>query len=170
MKPLGLRTLAADRYRLTWDPAKQDEGRDSWLIRIPCRRGAFIAVHSDRLLSAFTKTRGMAEKMLAIPDVSAHQHGDVEAIVTFPPESLEAVAGMLQARVKRHVVLTDEQRQAKRAHMLRIRARNPNVRSAFQGVGHEGGPGGDSQGLQGASLGRERSQTAPTDSQAEGAV
>lgn len=135
MTPLNLRQIAAGRYRTSWDPATEMDGKDQWLARIPCRRGGFIGVHSDRLLCAYTQQRGLHARLLAIQDVTARQHGDTELIVTFPPERLDAVAEVLRAR--RAIQLSDEERDRRSARMRRVRV-DPRMKTPTQtDVGHE---------------------------------
>jgi hypothetical protein len=115
-----LKAFAGDRYRVALDPSAEDDPRSErlWLYRIPCRYG-FISVHGEDTLAASTDRRGLIRRLVALEGVRVHQRGDREARVLFPPGRLDSVAGLLRAR--RRVRLSPEERERRRAQILRAR-------------------------------------------------
>ncbi len=108
---IDLKKFAGVRYRMTLDEsAELDTAHESrtWYYRIPCKYG-FIAVHGPETLSASTSRRIMAGRLAALPGVKVRQRGDSEVTITFPPDCLDAVAALLQARRRRQ--LSPDQRE-----------------------------------------------------------
>lgn len=111
-KPIDLKAIADRRYRITYDPSRAIDGsRESqlWYARIPCRYG-FIGVRGASKLLAYCKATRVIPRLLAIPGVEPLQVGDREINVSFPPECLESVAKLLQARHRRQI--SPEERSA----------------------------------------------------------
>jgi hypothetical protein len=79
--------------------------------------GRDLAVYSDR--------PRLFAKLWAIPGVRRHQTGDHEMRAIFPPEALEQVAGVIQARRRRPPGST--------AHLQKVA--RPPVQSDFGGLG-----------------------------------
>jgi hypothetical protein len=106
---LDLKSLAADRYRITLDEsASEDTDRETklWCYRLPCRYG-FISVHGVNTLAAYTRGR-MVSKLEALEGVTVHQRGDQEVRILFHPDRLDAIAELLKARKRRR--LSDDQK------------------------------------------------------------
>jgi hypothetical protein len=109
---IDLKARFGRQYRVTLDPsAEQDPGEAErpWHYRIPCRSG-FISVHGPETLAAWTDSRPMIARLVAIPGVRVHQRGDHEVRVLFGPETLDAVADLLRARKRRQVSDAERQR------------------------------------------------------------
>jgi hypothetical protein len=53
------------------------------------------------VLAVYTDRQRLFEKLWAVPGVKRHQTGDREMRAVFPPEALEQVAAVIQARHKR---------------------------------------------------------------------
>jgi hypothetical protein len=127
---IDLKAQFGDRYRITPDESSSvDTDRETrlWCHRIPCRYG-FISVHGEDTLAAWTDRRGMIRRLVALEGVRLHQRGDREARVLFPPDRLDSVAGLLRAR--RRVRLSPEERERRRALILRARQKlekNPTI-------------------------------------------
>jgi hypothetical protein len=62
----------------------------------------------------------MARKLMAVDGVTVHQRGDREVRVLFAPERLDAIAGLLKARRKRH--LSPEAKQKAIANVAAARS------------------------------------------------
>ncbi len=102
---IDLKKFAGVRYRMVLDEsAELDTDHESrlWYYRIPCKYG-FIAVHGPKTLSASTNRRIMAGRLATLPGVKVRQRGDSEVTVTFPPDCLDAVANLLQAKRRRRL-------------------------------------------------------------------
>jgi hypothetical protein len=109
---IDLRAFAGDRYRITLDEsATVDTDRETrlWCYRMPCKYG-FISVWGEDTLAAYTDRPKMIAKLIAVPGVTVRQRGDAECRVTFPPDRLDTVAELLQARRKRQVSEATRQR------------------------------------------------------------
>jgi hypothetical protein len=109
---IDLRAFAGDRYRITLDPSAEDDTDHEsrlWFFRIPCKYG-FISVHGPAMLAAWTGSPKMVAKLIALDGLRVHQRGDREVRCLFPPERLDAVAELLQARRKRQVSEATRQR------------------------------------------------------------
>jgi hypothetical protein len=119
------------RFRFGWDPAYYAERPDfrqiesPWLTRVRCRHG-FIGPHGGRRLMASTTRRRRA--LTALPNVTPHQVGEGEVVVTFDVANIEAVAEVLGAYRPRR--LSD----ATRAR-LRRQGFQPRTQRRFSEVG-----------------------------------
>jgi len=112
---IDLKDHAGSRYRIELDPSARYEPKSEqpWLRRIPCDRRAFIGVHGPKALMAYVPGKRRAARLLAVPGVECRQLGDDEVNVVFPLELLDTVAGILRARRRRHVVLSEAERAAR---------------------------------------------------------
>jgi hypothetical protein len=89
----SLRPLAAPlRLRVVADP-------EGWPM-IPGRYGR-IEYFDGQDLAVYTDRPRLFEKLWAVPGVRRWQTGDHEMRAVFPPEALEQVAGVIQARRRR---------------------------------------------------------------------
>lgn len=122
---IDLKQLAGRKYKIRLDESYEaDQGGKEWYYQIECRKG-HVYVHGKNLLGAYVKGGKMVSKVRAIPGTKIHQNGDGEATFVFPPELLDQVADVIQAR--RRPRLTDEQRAAKSKLMLtQIRPKLPD--------------------------------------------
>jgi hypothetical protein len=118
---INLKDLAGDRFRITLDAAaQQDPSRSErpWLYRIPARYG-FVGVSGPDALMAHCHAARVTPRLLAIPGVVARQTGDAEVNATFPPDRLDEVADVLQARRRRR--LSPEARGRATARLAMVR-------------------------------------------------
>jgi hypothetical protein len=126
--PIDLKALAGAKYRIALDPsagAEPSRAERPWYYRIPCKYG-FIGVHGPKALMAYCKARLVISRLIALPGVAVKQRGDHEVNVTFPPERLDAVADLLQAR--RRIILSDAERARRTELVTRAWAsRNPKA-------------------------------------------
>jgi hypothetical protein len=109
---IDLKAQFGRTYRIVMDPsAEQDTGEAErlWFYRISCRSG-FLSVHGPETLAAWTDSRPMIARLIALPGVRVHQRGDREVRVLFGPEILDAVADLLRARRRRQVSDAERQR------------------------------------------------------------
>ncbi len=80
---------------------------EGWPI-IPGRYGQIEWVDEEQI-AVFTDRRLIRSRLLAVPGVRPHQVGDTELRALAPPEALETLAGITQARKRR--IVTEAQRQ-----------------------------------------------------------
>jgi hypothetical protein len=124
---IDLRKLAGDRFKITLDPSADSEPRSErlWYYRVPCEYG-WIGIHGPKTLLAHCNAKGVIPRLLAIPGVVAHQRGDDEVNAIVPPEQFERVARLLQARKRRKMNFSAEDR-ARRAGLARGLRRQPAI-------------------------------------------
>jgi hypothetical protein len=106
LKQIDLKTLAAGRFRLTFDEAASIEPggkKDPWYQVIPCRYGQ-IYPFSDSLLAIHSKGSGIRRRLQAIEGLTVlNWSDDGEAIFLFPQERFDRVAEIVKPRRKRHL-------------------------------------------------------------------
>lgn len=109
-KPIDLKSLCGQTYRIQHDPASIHEpgGRkDPWLYVIPCRRG-HIYPHSASKLALWWESTARMD--FRYPFLTLCQDGDEEKTYLFNPEDLPKAAGLAGARRRRR--LSRMQREA----------------------------------------------------------
>ncbi len=109
---IDLKREYGHRFRISFDASAAMEtipAERVWLHRIPCRYG-FIGVHGPEVLMAHTCSRRLLPRLLSIPGVVVRQRGDDEFNLCFPPEQMDAVAAILQARRPRKLNALDRER------------------------------------------------------------
>lgn len=110
---IDLKKTYSKKFRIQLDESFEIGDRSSeerlWCYQIPCKHG-HIAVHGKDTLSGYTSKSRMIPRLESIPGVIVKQRGDSEMTVVFPPNLIEQVADVLQARRRRQ--LSEEQRIA----------------------------------------------------------
>lgn len=122
---IDLKARFGDRYRIALDESAEIPGQTReerlWLYQIPGKFG-HVYVHGRETLGAYVRTRrdgsNRLGRLLAIPGARLHQRGDDEAAVTFPPEALGVVAGIL--RLRERPKQSPEQRAAAAERMRQL--------------------------------------------------
>ena len=107
---IDLKELAGGRYRLAEDESATIPGQTledrAWLTQIPGKFG-HVYIHGVATLGAYVRTYNDGSnrlgRLLAIPGAKLRQRGDREASITFPPEGLEAVAGILRLKTRQRL-------------------------------------------------------------------
>lgn len=128
-KPFDLEEEFGEVFRIvkeeSWHVEKPEVRSEDkrWYDRIPCRGGGFIGLCQEEpiiLLELYTpmvkRARMIWKAIKDIPYTRADFHQEGEAVIYFPPECLEKVARMANARRKRRAT------KALRAHLQRIGA------------------------------------------------
>ena len=113
MKPIDLRQLFGERYRITLDEAARHErgGRNNpWYYQIPCKRG-MIYPYSDELLAFYCQGIRLRHKVRREhPDLEyLHWSDEGEAVFLFPLDRFDQIA--VYARPRRRRRLSAEQRK-----------------------------------------------------------
>lgn len=85
----------------------QPRAERPWYYRLLCRHG-HVYLHGEQLLGATTSKARVGALLRAVPGVRAHQQGDRECTVTFPPVLLGLVLEVMRPYKRR--VLNPEAR------------------------------------------------------------
>ena len=118
MKPLNLKGLYGNQYRITYDPSAESEANgknDPWMFVIPCQYGE-IYPHSNKLLSIRSISRVGQE----LPSLKILNDGDGEAVFLFPPEMMNKVARIVKPRKRRHLSAEHKQKLMKSSECFRF--------------------------------------------------
>lgn len=125
---IDLRVIAESKgYRVALDESAGiggvSKGDGLWLWQIPGKHGHVWVIGVDDL-GVHCGSNRLIRRLLEIPGVRVHQRGDMEANLRFPPEVLDRVCDVIQARRVRRVAMTDEWR----ARLVVARAKSPICR------------------------------------------
>src|SRR5262245_28284524 len=103
-------------YRIGFDPAYDHRNvprdkLDPWMMTIPCHKGVIYPFGGDVLAVEVDHHPSAAHKLVAVPGVRIHQDGGSggEITFTFPADSFDAVAAIVQPKRRRR--LSPEQRE-----------------------------------------------------------
>jgi hypothetical protein len=108
--PPNFQSVFGARYQIGHDPAAKtaSEKADPWMMTLPCENGV-IYPHGANRLAVECKTK-TANKLMAIPTITVHQHGDTEWTLLFDLEMADLVFGIVKPRKRRR--LSEEQKAA----------------------------------------------------------
>ena len=139
MRKTGLADLSNHRYRIVLEESWHHERPEirkpdrRWYEQIPCKGGAFIGLYAEDptiVLQLFTprpkNARFIFGHIKDLPGVKADFHYDGEAVIYFPPELLQQVADMAEARVKRRLSPEARARLAERGRAALEKYRKTN--------------------------------------------
>jgi hypothetical protein len=142
MRKIGLGDLSNHRYRIVLEESwyhEQPEIRRPdrrWYEQIPCKGGVFISLYAETptiILQLYTprvkNARFIFGHIKGFPGVKADFHFDGEAALYFPPELLDRVAEMAEARVKRVLSPEAKIKAAERGRAALERYRKANQQS-----------------------------------------
>ena len=105
-KPLNLKEMYADRYRIELDESAlcpSESENNPWYFQIPCKYGHVYPV-SDKLLAFYCSGPRIVARLHADhPELETPQWGDKEAVFLFPPEMIETIAQYAKPRRKRQL-------------------------------------------------------------------
>ena len=127
MDPINLDECYGKKYQITYDQAAALESRgrcNPWYYIIPCKFGAEIYPHSDKLLSVMVLGKRLMKKVSKIPDVRLHQSGEEEAVYLFLPQQFKAVAAIVKPRRKRAMSQTAKDAATERLKKARAARKN----------------------------------------------
>ena len=137
LKPLDLKELYADRYRIKLDDSASCPGeskRNPWYFQIPCEHGHIYPV-SDKLLGFYcTGPKIRVRLHRDHPELQTPQWGDFEAVFLFSPEMFETIAQYAKPRRKRQL---SEKRQNQLIEVgtdALKNSKNPTIRAVSRTV------------------------------------
>jgi len=143
MRKTGLADLSNHRYRIVLEESwyhEQPEIRRPdrrWYEQIPCKGGAFISLYAEPpiiILQLYTprvkNARFIFNHLKDFPGIKPDFHMDGEAVLYFPPELLDRVAEMAEARVKRVLSPEAKIKAAERGRAALERYRKANQQGA----------------------------------------
>lgn len=117
MKPINLKELFGDRFKIIIDEAAEGEpgGKtDPWYLVIPCRNGS-ISPYSDELLAFHCTARGIRTRLHKdhLEIEVRNWSDDGEAIFLFNPDQFDLVANYAKPRRRRQISEKERSRLAK---------------------------------------------------------
>jgi hypothetical protein len=125
---IDLKKAYGKRFRTTIDESFEIGDRSNeeklWNLRIPGKYG-HIGVWGPGTLSVFCDRPMVIKRLKEISGIQWRQNGDRECQGTFHPDLIDEVAGVIKARKRRTVTMTDEQKDELRARLVAARSRIP---------------------------------------------
>ena len=113
--PVNLRERFGDRYRISYDPAREGRDPDPWLQTIPCRGGITIYPFGGTTLAVEVDYHCHVSKALRDMGLRVHQEGDREHTFLFDVADFDRVAAVVKPHRRRQ--WTEAARQAARERL-----------------------------------------------------
>jgi hypothetical protein len=117
---INLQERFGKRYRVGWKATKGQWAREDWpwLMEIRCRYGIVYPVGGE-ILAVVTDRPRLGAKLRALPCVLSSR-GDVETVITFHVDDIEAVLAVLKPYRRRQLSEAQKQQQAERLAAFRF--------------------------------------------------
>jgi len=136
-KPLNLKELYADRYRIELDESALCPGeskRNPWYFQIPCKHG-HIYPCSDKLLGFYcTGTKIRAKLRRNHPELETPLWGQSEAVFLFPLEMFGIIAQYTKPRRKRQLSEKHKKQLIEQGTDALKNSKNATIRAVSQAV------------------------------------